>query len=301
MNLSKIEKAFVIILVVGIILVGGFILFVKPAYDGIDKAEKRLAGLETEKTNLYAELAREATIDDEVKEAKEAAKELEGAFYPDLTTYEAIEIAMAHVKESGLDVLSYSASNLTTYSLNLEVFKPTEVVYDLKTYAQSARGADENALLEGQFEDGGKIYTVTALGITDVSITDENGNKVEIKDYTEKMETAHKQALVQCAVTNNARQVVGMMNVSFEVEGEYKKYLEFIDYIYGLDRATYMTNVVIPMSGSAESEDGSGSGMAAYEDDSIVNGSFSLYLLSVEQMEELETIDAAGQKIVVNQ
>ena len=307
MNLSKIEKAFVIILVVGIILVGGFILFIKPAYDTIGRAETRLKGLETERTNLYAELARESTIDDEVKEAKEAAKELEGGFYPDLTTYEAVEIAKAYVDQSGLETLSYSATRLSTYSLGLELFTPTEVVYDLKTYSKAARGVDENALLEGQFEDGGKIYTVSALGITDVSITDETGTKVEIKDYTDKMKEAHKQALCQCAVINGNRQVVGLTNVSFEVRGEYKKYLEFIDYLYDLDRATYMTNIVIPVSGAVVEESADPSvaptvgGIALLEDDTIVNGSFNLVLFSVEQMEELETIDVTGETIVVNQ
>lgn len=313
MNLSKIEKIFVIVLVVGIIVGVGIALFIVPAKDNIAAANSRLETLQKEEADLNAELAREQTIDQEISDAKKAAETLEGTFYPDLTTYEAVEIVLAHLEANNLSTLGVEAELLTTRDLELEFYEEEEVIYDLKTYSQSARGTDEDALLEGQFKDGNKVYTITANSVTDVSIADENGTVVEIKNYTETMKKAHKQALCKLAVNTEAIQTVGVTQVSFEVQGKYADYLKFLDFIYGLDRATYMDEVIIPMTYSPEEDDEAAELVDAVEevvemeivlpceDDTEVAVDVSIMFFGVEQMEELETIDASGVKVVVNQ
>lgn len=313
MNLSKIEKAFIIILVVGAIVAGGIFLFVLPAKDNIDAANARLGSLKVEEENLNAELAREATIDDEIKTAKTSAEKLEGGFYPDLTTYEAVEIILAHLKANNLKTYGVEANMLSTEDLELEFYTEEPVVYDLKTYSQSAKGADENALLEGQFKDGNKVYTVAANSITDIVITDEAGNKVETSKYTETMTKAHKEALCRLAADSKIKQTIGVTEVSFEVEGKYGDYLKFIDFIYNLDRASYMADVEIPMTYEPDADSEEGEVLGAVEEatemnlvlpcdeDTDVKVSMAVKFYSVEQMEELETIDASGESIVVNQ
>lgn len=312
MNLSKIEKTFIIILVVGAIIAGGIFLFIMPAKDKIDSANSRLDALKAEEESLNAELAREATIDDEIKTAKTSAEKLEGTFYPDLTTYEAVEIVLAHLKANNLTTHTVEATLLTTADLALEVYVEEPVIYDLKLFSQSARGTDEDALLEGQFKDGNKVYNVVADTLTSVTITDENGTVVEISKYTDTMKEAHKEALCRLAASTQAKQVVGITEVTFEAIGKYADYLKFVDFVYGLDRATHMSEVEFPMTYDPEDEEEdelleqveeiTGKNLVVpVEDDTEVTVPMTIKFFSVEQMEELETIDASGVQIVVNQ
>lgn len=318
MNLSKVEKTIIMVLVVALIIVGGGWFFTWPKFEEIGKAEKKVENLETERTNIYAALERENTIDQEIEDAKKEAVKFEENFYPDLTTYEAVEVTLAHLKDKKFDTFSVTSSNMSTYTIALQTFGTTEVVYDLKNYAQAARTkTDEEVLAEGQFKDGDKIYTVTVNSITDVQITDENGEVVEIKDYTETMEKAHKEMVVKTAVAQNRTQTVGLTTVTFDIKGRYEDYLNFIDYVYDYDRATYMTSVTIELTTAPEKdedvqyidEDGNVVSGNEVDDDAFifcnadteVDASISLMYLSVEQMEELETLEINGEKIVVNQ
>ncbi len=316
MNLSKIEKTFIIVLIVGIIIGVGIALFIVPANKEIKSAESKLTAIEKERDELYAELERETTIDKEIEDAQKGAEELEGGFYPDLTTYEAVEITQAHLKKFDLMTLGIEADLLTTHELELEYYTEKPVLYDLKTYSQAARGNDPDALLEGQFKDGNKVYTVTANDISTVSIADaETGAVVEIKDYTDAMVEAHKEALVRVAAANKNVQTVGLTAVTFDVKGEYGKYLEFIDYIFSLDRATYMPEVEIPMTFEIDEDDDSEEAELIDEIEELLKTELlfrctpeteievpvTIYFFGVEQMEELEKIEASGVDIVVNQ
>ncbi len=314
MNLNKIEKIFIMVLVIGIVVGVGIALFVMPAKDKIDAANRNLSSLQKEQEELNASLAREATIDKEIDDAKKEAQALEGNFYPDLTTYEAVEITLAYLEESKLDTLGITATTLSTEELSLEILEQKPVIYDLKTYSQTARGTDEDALLEGQFKDGNKVYTVTANGLNDVVITDEEGSAVEPKDYTDTMADAHKEALCRLAASSELSQTVGVTQVTFDVTGTYGDYLKFIDYIYGLERASYMDSVTIPMTADPEfeSEDDEEIVEAVEEELGVelkvpllpedeIEQSVTVRFFSVEQMEELEKLEAAGVEIVVNQ
>lgn len=315
MNLTKVEKIIIIILVVGGILAAGIFMFVKPAFEDIDKANKSLDSMKQQEIELNEKLARESTIDTEIKDAKKDAETLEGGFYPDLTTYEAVEIALAYLEDCGLSIDSIGAGTLSTKQLSLEQLVETPVVYDLKLYSQSARGTDEDALLEGQFKDGNKVYTVSVIDINDIQITDEDGNAVQPSKFTDTMKDAYKEALVNYAVQSGISQVVGDTTVSFTVKGKYGDYLKFVDYIFDLDRATYMEAVSIPMTTVASKDEDAiyvdeagnvisgdkADGEVVCEDDTPVEIDCEIHFLSVEQMEELETITAGNAEIVVNQ
>ncbi len=317
MNLTKLEKSVIIILVVGGILAAGIFFFIVPAYKGIEKANKNLEKIQTEQQELETKLAREATIDEEIETAKKEAEKLEVNFYPDLTPYEAIEITLAHLKECNLDTESMTASYLSTSGISLATFTETPVIYDLKTYSKTAHGPDEDALLSGEFLDGGKKYSVTVNSLSDIVIADaESGEAVDRAKYTDTMVQAYKEALCSYASSNEMSQTLGATTVTFTVTGKYEDYLNFINYIFDLERATHMNTVVIPMTKAAEAEEGKtfidemgnvvpdsevSQGDVAYEADTPVEQAVTLIYYSVEPMEALETIDAAGVTVVVNQ
>lgn len=319
MNLTKVEKIIIAVLVIGAILAAGFFFFMFPSYQKIEKANKRLDDLKVEQAQLNDKLARENTIDEEIKTAKKEAIELEGCFYPDLTTYEATEITQAYLKDCNLETHAINVNSLSTNVLELDYFNDVVVEYDLKNYSQSARGIDENALLEGQFKDGNKVYTISYNGIKDIEITDDAGNVIEPAKYTDYMKKVYQKTLCKVAVESATTQTVGAVSVSFEIKGTYKDYLNFLDYVNNLDRATFLNGAEIPMTQSIKEEEDSDTlyideagqllvgseangGEEICKDDTIIEElSIQLVYLCVEPMDELEKIDAAGVDIVVNQ
>lgn len=319
MNLTKVEKIIIAILVIGAILAAGIFFFIVPSYQKIDKANKRLDGLKTEQAQLNEKLARENTIDDEIKTAKKDAVKLEGCFYPDLTTYEATEITQAYLKECNLETHSLSVTSLSTNVLELDYFTDVVVEYDLKNYSQSARGIDENALLEGQFKDGNKVYTVSCSSIHDIEIMDDEGNVIDPAKYTDNMKKVYQKTLCKVAVESATTQTVGAVSVSFEASCTYKDYLNFLDYINNLERATFINGAEIPMTITVQNDEDSnelyineagqllagseanGGEIECKDDTPLTDMSINLVYLCVEPMDELEKIDAAGVSVVVNQ
>lgn len=317
MNLTKLEKTVIIILVVGGILAAGFYFFVLPAYKGIETANKNLDSMKAERQQIEEQLAREATIDDEISDAKKEAETLEGDFYPDLTTYEAEEITLAYLKACDMTAEEITITPMSTGDLTLAYYIPAEVIYNLKVYSATARSVDENALLEGEFLDRNKKYSIAANSLTNIQIMDaETGEVVEMSKYTDTMKDAYKEAVCRYAAANTSSQTIGATTVNLKIKGTYENYLKLIDYIFDVDRATHMDTVVIPMTHSVEAEEGVtyidemgnivpqdrvSQGDVAYEPEDIVEQAVAFILYSVEPMEALENIDAAGVTVVVNQ
>lgn len=321
MNLSKVEKIIIMVLVVGGILALGIIFLCKPAYESIGKAENNLTRAQTEYNELMIKLERLNTIDEDIKVSKEAIAELEDEFYPDLTTYEAVEVLLAHLKKFDLKTYSVNVTPLATRPLNLEYYVETPVIYDLKTYSQNAKEAkeDEVVLMEGQFTDKDKVYTVNVSSLANVSITDENNEVIEPANYTETMKAAHKEAVCKFAANSQLTQIVSSMDVTFDVEGKYKDYLDLIDYLQNYERATYIGTVDIPVtftvspdedgkyyteSGEEVKVDAGVTGEVAvdYLDDDILESkTISVTFFGVEQVEEIENLEINGVKIITNQ
>ena len=156
MNLSKIEKIIIMVLVVGGILALGIIFLCKPAYESIGKANNNLTKAQTDLNDLEAKLVRLDTIDEDIAKVKESISELEDNFYPELTTYEAVEIALAQLKANDLETLSMAVAPATTQQINVETYTEAPLVYNLKTYAQNSKEAKEGEAVEFDVVEGEK-------------------------------------------------------------------------------------------------------------------------------------------------
>lgn len=319
MNLGKVEKIIIAVLVIGAIIGFGIFLFIVPSFNKISAAEKRYDTLAAEQQEIYQKLERENTIDNEIKEAKNEAKKLEGSFYPDLTTYEATEIVLAYLKKCNLETNEISVQLLSTEDLELQSYNEIEVSYSLKEYSSNARGTDENALTEGQFKDGNKVYTVSYSGISDIQISDAEGNVIDKAKYTDAMKKAYNKTLCRAAAENETVQTVAVMGLSFDVTGIYKDYLAFLDYVNDLDRATMLRDVTIPITVQINEDEDSdnvyvdeggnalvgseaNNGETECKDDTpIEDRTVEIVLFCVEPMESLDTLAAGDASIVVNQ
>ena len=311
MRLNKIEKIIVVVIIVGLVIGLGVFLFVVPAIDKINDAQARVDSLNREKDELNEKLARLDTIDADIDKERKQAQTLEGSFYPDLTTYEASEIAMQYLKEANLEAHQIDVASITTTNLELEAYKADEIKYDLKTYSKTAAG-NTDTVTSGTFTDGGKEYTVVVNEITDVKVMD-GDNVVDPKNYTRTMKNAHDAALCAYAESSKAKQTVGAVIVRYDVTGNYIDYLNFLDYINSLDRATMIDGVVIPMSGpvdvittergpdGSEIEHSTSVDMVYDEEVTVVDASINLVFFCVEPMNSLDSLTIGDRTIDLTQ
>jgi hypothetical protein len=322
MKLNKVEKIIIVVILLGLILVGGAFMFVVPSFQQIGKNNEVLAKNLQEKAELDDRLSRLNTIDADIETQKSNARKAEGGFYPDLTTYEASELAMAYLKSANLEAHEISITALATRDVNLEYFIPAEVNYELKANAAAAKNtgsdAEQEEVVEGQFTDGGKKYVITVNSTINVVITDENGNEVDPAKYSDTMKKVYKAAVCKACATGGVKQTVAFIQATYTVKGKYADYAKFIDHIYSLDRATMFGSVVYPATMTIKEDKDSetlyigengtiatGSEANGKEtkvtDDTEIEEDLTIMFLCVEPMEGLKTLDADGTKIVVDQ
>ena len=326
MKLNKVEKVIVVIIILGLILGLGIFMLVKPSFENIGKQQKVLDSYRNELNELNAKLARLDTIDADIQEQKDSAKKYETKFYPDLTPYEASEMAMAYLKAANLEAHTINVSELSTQALTLSYFLPREVDYAIKSYGREVKEDEERnqnveVLEEGQFKDGNKTYTVIVDSISNVIIKDEEGNEVKKNVYTDTMKKVYKAAICRYAATNAFQETTGVVTATYEVKGRYEDYINFIDHVYSLERATTFPSVLIPMTYSPETDEDDDSiyvDEAGYahtrdeianksdveipvEPDTEITQNITLIFLTVEPMKALSTLDIDGTTVVVDQ
>ena len=319
MRLSKVEKIVVAVILLGLILVGGTFLLVVPSFNEIGKATKMLEANIEEKLALDERLARLDTIDGDITNSKNEAVKLEGGFFPDLTTYEASELAMAYMTAHNLDAHTIAITEIATRDLNLEYLVPVEAEYDLKTFSQSAKTTDGTEVLaEGEFKDGGKKYTISVASTTEATISDEDGNEIAPAKYTDTMKKVYKAAICKFVTDTDVSQTVAAISASYEVKGKFSDYMKFIDDMYTNERSITFDSLTIPMTATIQEEadstavfineagelqvgDEANSKEVIVEDDTEVTVPVTIVFLCVEPMEGLKTIDADGTNVVVDQ
>lgn len=321
MKLNKIEKIIIAVILLGLILVGGTFIFVMPSFEKIGKESKTLVSNIAERAELETKLERLNTIDADIASNKQEAIKHEGGFYPDLTTYETSEIAMAYLKQSGLEAHAITIEPISTQELKLEYYKPEDVTYQLKSYSAAAKDdSDENKLVDGEFIDNKKKYTISVSSTASVTITDEEGNEIAPSKYTDTMQKMYKAAICKFVSQNNISQTVAFTRAVYSVKGKFSDYCKFIDHIYSLGRATMFESVTFPMTTTPEEKDeegndvlvvdesgrlstakDSGVDMIVVNDNTEIEQEVTLIFMSVEPMEALKTVEADGTNVVVDQ
>lgn len=327
MKLNKIEKIIVVILVIGVILGVGIFMFVKPSFDKIGVEQNTLANYQKELAELNDKLSRLDTIDGDIQAQKDSAKKYEGKFYPEMTTYETSELAMALLKAANLEAHAIQVGSLSTNMVSLQYYLEPEIAYDLKTFAATAKADPDNAgdtviLESGEFMDGNKKYSVAVDSVCNVVIADENDEVVEPSRYTDTMKKIYKAAVCRFAQENNRSQTTAVMTATYQVTGRYADYMAFIDHIYSLEKATTVQTVIIPVTVPApttdEDEDTQtyyvdeaglmvsaneveGDQQIVVDDDTIVEQNLTIYFLAIDPMQEVTRVDADGTEIVVDQ
>lgn len=225
MKLSNKEKIILAVFLAVVIIVAGVFLIILPEYNKMEPNKASLANAESQRDQLNQTLLREATIDDEIQTALDKANEFSGKFYDDLTTYQADMILREILTETGLETNTLSISEFTTSSLTLSEYVETVVTYPLKDYSG--------------------FVLPTAIDLSAYGITyDEEGNISVPEGFTlEDTKDLLKEYLRLLLQTQE--QTIGSLTVSFNVKGTRKQYIDFLDYIASLEKATHVDSCVV--------------------------------------------------------
>jgi hypothetical protein len=147
MKISKQEQIFIIIFIVAAIIGVGFFLLIMPGINNIDVSNKNLESTKAKYAELNKKLEHEATIDAEINAAYEEGKNLADSFYDDLTTYEADEIIRQFIaKGKDIKIDGLAISPFATSTLSISVFRPSEVTYPLKDFANTVVEKEEDVI-----------------------------------------------------------------------------------------------------------------------------------------------------------
>lgn len=212
------------------IIVAGLFLFILPEYERIDTNKKSLQAARNELDQIYASLAREATIDQEIDDAIEQANTISLSFYDDMTTYEADVIVREILEATNMSTDSLSLSSYTTSTLTVTDYVETIVQYPLKEYSGFIDERIDSAELAA-----GASY-------------DEEGNLIVPEEFKEQYVEALKEYMAILLSTQS--QTVGSITVNFNVKGTRGDFLKFLDYVADLERATIINSTSIAYTGT---------------------------------------------------
>lgn len=227
MKLSNKEKIILAVFLAVVIILAGFFLLVKPEYDKIGSNKSELQAAKDQRDQLSNVLAREATIDQEIQVAFDKANKFAPYFYDDLTILDADELTRQILADTNMKTNSLSISDFTTSTLTVSDYVETIVTYPLKEYS-------------GYIPDMGidfSQYQITYDEDGNIAVPDEL--KDVMKDYINALLTTQSQT-------------IGCITVSLNVEGTRGDFLKFLDYIAGLEKATYIPSVSIGYTTGAQ-------------------------------------------------
>ncbi len=327
MKLNKFEKIFVYVVILGLILIGGYFIFIHPYWAQIEKSNKTLAKnrKELQELNNTLEPLRSGALAASIEERRKDAVNLEGMFFPDMTTYETVESALTYLNAHGFETHTINVTPLKTMSLSLEHYTESDVSYSLKTLAQGAKDkSNDPKKVEGQITIGNKDYMLSVSSLNKFTLTDMEGN--EIKTYNEQMQKVIKAAMCKYAASKKLKGTVGAVQATFSISGTFGDYVKLIDDIYSFDHRAMMTpSVEFPRTTSEikdedkknalvqdetgyvhSAEESSKDAEIIVKDDTKIEQNITLIFLCVEPMEALDKVDVAGtpdkaDDIVVNQ
>lgn len=232
MKLSNKEKVILAVFLAIVIIVAGAFVIVMPEYNKIEGNRAELENIKNQRDQLYQTLTRESTIDDELKAAANKADKFANYFYDDMTTYEADAMFRQILEEGGLKTDSLSISPFSTSTLTVSEYVQTFVSYPLKEYS-------------GYVDDRGMDFSQYQLNY------DDEGNIVIDEALQEAMPDMIKDITKEYINTllSSTNQTLGSISASFTVDCTRAEYYDFVDYIHGLERATYISGASIPYTG----------------------------------------------------
>ena len=230
MKLSSKEMIILAVFLSIVIIVAGLFLFILPEYEKIEPNKNSLQAEKDALDQIYASLARESTIDQEIDDAIKQANTISLSFYDELTTHEADVIVREILEATNMSTKSLTLNDYATATLTVTDYVEMLVTYPLKEYS-------------GFVDD-----RINAEELAAAISYDEDGNLIVPEEFKEKYEQALKEYMT--ALLSTQSQTVGAITVNFTIEGTRGDFLKFLDYVAGLEKATIINSTNVAYTGT---------------------------------------------------
>lgn len=213
MKLNYRDKVILIVLAVLLVLVGGFMLFVKPAMDDCNTASDNLESKKVELADLKEQNKKDTNLKNEIKELKTKTNEVAANFYDYQIGYDANKTVFDLFSAEGVDIVpssmkitSYSSTVLTPY-LYIDKLNPTEMDVKVDEYnemnqksADDKTAAKTDAAATNAAAADGTTNPLAAIGCYEVDVTF-TSTMDGFKKFSQNITTTREKSMVIKSVT----------------------------------------------------------------------------------------------------
>jgi hypothetical protein len=265
MTLSRNEQIALYILIFLVISIAGLFIFLLPANKKIGENNEILAARRAalEKYEKDLGLAAFEQVEKDIFDAYEAGKDSANNFHnEEYLNFQADRMIQGILADAGLSTSNMKINDLTTYNLALTIFRPTDILYDIKEAATigTADGVPVPAPPAADGEDGEGTDAATAPApapTADISemkrILAGASRRQALTEYERAMEsvrngesgniTALDVAAAMREYLSTQTETVLARSVSFEIPITREELEMLSQHIFELELATYVLRV----------------------------------------------------------
>ncbi len=171
MKLSYRDKVIFICAIVIVVLVAGFFVFIKPKYQEMNSAKRKLESKEAEKVEVQEKIDTLTPLVEQLKATAEEVKELQDRFIPEQDPYLNEQFIREILDQNNVEVKSMVTTYTSAEDLEDYVVYPTNVVaYDLLVQGDLYNELPEevyNLYNEVDYPDPDMV----TIGITNVTVS----------------------------------------------------------------------------------------------------------------------------------
>ena len=214
MKLNYRDKVILIILAVLLVLVGGIMLFVKPAIDDCNTASDQLEAKKVELADLKAKNKKDANLKSEIADLKTKTNEVAENFYDFQVSYKAVKTVAdmfnddsVQLKPSSLGISTYGSTVLTPYLYTTRTVY-TDIDMSVEEYDALAKSKDAKVDTEKAANDavtsGDTVANATAgmqvIGCYELAV-DFKSSLDGFKTFAQNITTRREKSMVIKNVT----------------------------------------------------------------------------------------------------
>ncbi len=228
MKLSKQERIGALIIIIIVILGLGAWLLVKPKIEDIGTSTKSLDAKQAEYNKAVEEQQRKAPLRDQIIEAYQNGEHMADMFFPEMTSYEADAAFREFLSQCTAKVVvqDLTVGEPGTATLGTQFFTPTEVSYDLKTYATQGLEIDEKTAAKNARRDllQSTLGSAQTIGASTVDFTVTAIDREELVKFMDEVNSYFKDENGNSV--RKAMKVNGLTLDYWEVTDKYDKLVE---------------------------------------------------------------------------
>ncbi len=212
MKLNYRDKVILIVLSVLLVLVGGFMLFVKPAMDDCNKASDELEAKKVELADLKEQNKKDANLKNEIKELKTKTNEVAANFYDyqigydaNKTVYDLFGAEGVDIDASSMQISTYGSTVLSPYLYNTKLTW-TDMDMSVDSYNEmnnkDAKAADKAAKNENAATatDPTAAASMAAIGCYQINV-EFTSSYEGFKKFAQNITTTREKSMVIKSIT----------------------------------------------------------------------------------------------------